>query len=829
MLETGGYTFRTICGVLGAPSPGPALAQYPVQRLAFDSRKVLSGHGVLFFALSSAHSDGHAYIPELWAKGVKCFVVEKLPEPIADFPEAGFVVVRNSLAALQQLAAWHRRQFHCPVIGITGSNGKTVVKEWLFQLLAGHFRIVRSPQSFNSQLGVPLSVWMMDAGSDLALFEAGISQPGEMQKLEEIIRPTIGVFTHLGHAHDAGFEGMEQKLQEKILLFRHCKTLIYPSDPALLDSVITQSPILQSVKKFRWGLHPSSDLVIRSIELKGAFSEVKVLYANNAVQFMIPFADQASVENALSCFATLLVMGFKPEVAAASMPHIHALGMRLELKEGVNHCSIINDSYSNDLDSLGIALNFLKSQSQHPSHTVILSDILQSGLPSDQLYAQVAMMIEAHQINRFIAIGRDLTLHRGQFGTGPLFYPDTEAFLHEMDLDSFHDQTILIKGARSFGFERITERLQQQTHETVLEINLNAIVHNLNYFKRKVGPDVKVMAMVKAFSYGSGSHEIASLLQYHKVDYLTVAYIDEGVSLRKAGITLPIMVMNPEVSGFESLLRYQLEPEVYSFRLLQQLSEYVQKVGLAMPLGIHIKFDTGMHRLGFEPSQVDELVQRLQSVPDFELRSVFSHLATADDPSDKGFAEQQIALFRQVSDQVVQAFPYKILRHIANTAASMAYPEARFDMVRLGIGLYGVSPYAAEQAYIETVSALRSVVSQLHPLGAGESVGYSRRFVAKQATEIAVVPIGYADGLHRILGEGRGHLMLRGQLVPIVGSVCMDMLMLDVTGMGVKEGERVEVFGTERPIAHLAHEMQTIPYEILTGISQRVKRVYFKE
>jgi alanine racemase len=512
------------------------------------------------------------------------------------------------------------------------------------------------------------------------------------------------------------------------------------------------------------------------------------------------------------------------------MKLLQPLAMRLEMKEGINNCTIINDSYSNDIDSLSIALDFLNAQKQHRKRTIILSDILQSGRSDNHLYSEISNLLNIKQIDRLIGIGKGISRQAVLFGMEKEFFNNTEDFLDSQSLTAFANETILLKGARVFGFERITESLQQKTHETVLEINLGALVHNLNYFRSFLQPGVKLMAMVKAFSYGSGSYEIANVLQFHQVDYLAVAYADEGVELRKAGIRLPVLVMNPDEESFDSIVKYQLEPEIYSFRILHLLEEALQRLSPNQhPIGIHLKIDTGMHRLGFDPSEVNELLSRLSGKPSILVKSVFSHLASSDNPENDDFTSFQIETFHKAANRICHAFAYPVLRHIANTAAISRFPEAHFDMVRLGIGLYGIAASAIDEGKLENVSTLRSIISQIKHIPANDTVGYSRHFKALTDTTIAIVPIGYADGLNRSLSNGKGHFMVNNQLVPVVGNICMDMTMIDITGIEANEGDSVIIFGKELPIKRLAEEMDSIPYEILTGISQRVKRVYFQE
>ena len=801
-----------------------------ISELVIDSRQLIVPDGSLFFAITSKRNDGHKYIEELYNKGVRNFVVEVEPSNLLLLYDANIIRVNNTLTALQTLAAAHRKQFNIPVIGITGSNGKTIVKEWLYQLLNESKNVVRSPKSFNSQIGVPLSVWQIREDHELAIFEAGISEQDEMDHLQPIIQPTIGIFTNIGHAHDENFINRTQKAGEKLKLFTKVKTLVYCTDQKELQEGIIKTGLLKNIETFTWSRKGIADLQITSVETTGHYTQLTGIYKNNEISIGIPFTDDASIENVIHCWATMLLMGYSQLLITRRMRTLQPLAMRLEMKAGMNNCTLINDSYSNDIDSLSIALDFLNQQKQHRKRTVILSDILQSGRSDSHLYKEVNELLETKQIDRLIGIGKGISRQTSLFKMEKEFFNSTEEFLDSYSSSAFANESILLKGARIFGFERITESLQQKTHETVLEIDLNALVHNLNYYRSKLDPGVKVMAMVKAFSYGSGSYEIANVLQFHQVDYLTVAYADEGVELRKAGIRLPIMVMNPDEESFDTMLRFQLEPEIYSFRVLKMLEASLLRLSSnSQPVGIHIKIDTGMHRLGFDPAEVDELINQIKGRPHIVVKSVFSHLAASDNPKNDDFTRHQISLFRMISERISFEFDYPILRHIANTAAISRFPEARLDMVRLGIGLYGIAPMPEEQEKLEYVSTLRSIISQIKHIAPEDTVGYDRRYKAKKETSIAIVPIGYADGLSRALSNGIGHLKVNGKFAPIVGSICMDMTMIDVTEINAREGDDVIIFGKELPISRLADEMGSIPYEILSGISQRVKRVYFQE
>lgn len=809
-----------------------------IEYLLIDSRKIAFPAASLFFALTGPRRNGHHFIPEVYKQGVCNFVVEKnfLPADRSLYPAANFIAVNEVLGALQTLAAWHRQQFAIPVIGITGSNGKTIVKEWLNQLLEEKFRIVRSPASYNSQLGVPLSVWQMREQDKLAIFEAGISETGEMQKLQAIIRPTIGVLTNIGEAHSAGFASKTQKLREKLQLFTQVQTLVYPtSDPLVEQEVRLFAEELQGkgtpIDLFSWGSEMEATLRIVSVNKHRHTTFVSALYREQDGSLLIPFTDDASIQNAITCWCVLLYLGLEPGYIQEQVSRLSPLAMRLELKKGINNCSVINDSYSADLNSLRIALDFLAQQQQHAKKTVILSDILQSGRSETDLYETVAGYLKQRQVNRLIAIGHQISRHRSLFeGIGQtIFYDGADDFLKDFYRIDFDDEAILLKGARVFRFEQISHLLEEKIHQTVLEINQSALVHNLKQYQRLLKRETRLMAMVKAFSYGSGSYEIANLLQFHQVDYLAVAYADEGIELREGGINLPIMIMNPEEDSFEAIVHYKLEPDIYSLQLFQAFDLFLKQKRL-VDFPVHIEIETGMNRLGFALPEIATLVEQLPGSP-FYVKSVFSHLAASEDPEQDWFTRQQGAQFMQACNQLEGALGYPFIRHIANSAAIDRHPGLQLDMVRLGIGLYGIDSTAGSRRLdLREVSSLITTIAQVKYIAAGESVGYGRRWRAHHDSVIATVRLGYADGYSRRLGNGVGKMLVRGQLAPVVGSVCMDMTMIDITGIpGVEPGDEVIVFGRGLPVSEVARWAGTIPYEIMTSVSQRVKRIYYEE
>ncbi|HLA54514.1 MAG TPA: bifunctional UDP-N-acetylmuramoyl-tripeptide:D-alanyl-D-alanine ligase/alanine racemase [Flavobacterium sp.] len=790
-----------------------------IDNVSIDSRSLQNNENSLFFALSGPNNDAHQYIPELISKGIQHFVVNKIPNGFEG--KANFFLVGNTLEALQKFATNHRSQFTFPVIGITGSNGKTIVKEWLNFLLSPDYNIIRSPKSYNSQVGVPLSVLGINEKHNLGIFEAGISTVHEMEKLEPVVKPTIGILTNIGSAHDEGFANANEKITEKLRLFAHSKIVIYKKDAAV-DSVLNPG-----IATFSWSFDDKTADVLISKDLLEDKTQLNIEYGNAFLDVEIPFRDDASIENAISCLMVLLYLRYDETTIQERMSQLFPVEMRLKVKNGINNTAVIDDSYSSDFQSLKIALDFLESQKHYKKKTVILSDIFQSGLPVDELYPKVSQLIVSNKINRVIGIGETIFDFKNKFENASV-YKNTEDFIADFDNLDFGNETILVKGARNFRFEEIVSLLEEKTHETVLEINLNAISHNLNFYRSKLKPETKLMVMVKAFGYGNGGFEIAKLLEHHKTEYLGVAFADEGISLKNAGIKLPIMVMNPENTSFPSIVQHGLEPEIYNLKGLNAFIKIAEEKKLEH-FPIHIKIDTGMHRLGFEAEHFPELISILQSTKTVYVKSILSHMATSDDLVHHDFALSQIRLFEELSSKLMSELSIAPIRHLLNTSGIENYPQAQYDMVRLGIGLYGVSNDPAEQKYLENVGTLKSVISQLRTIDKGESVGYGRRFIANHETKIATIPIGYADGISRHWGNGVGFVTINGQKAAIVGSVCMDMMMVDCSDIDCKEGDSVVVFGESPTVIYMAEKLQTIPYEILTSISQRVKRVFYRE
>lgn len=793
--------------------------QQVIKHLLTDSRKITDAKNSVFFTLKGT-KDAHQYVSTVNKIGVNTFILNDLNFNTAPYPNANFIWVADSVMAMQQIVAEHRKKFSYPVIGITGSNGKTIVKEWLYQLLAPDYDIVRSPKSYNSQIGVPLSVWQMSDDYNLGIFEAGISTVGEMQNLAKVIKPDIGILTNIGSAHDEGFESREQKLEEKVSLFKNAKSII--THHQYVES------LPQGTKAFTWSVGQSGDLVIQKINHDNDHTQIKAIFQHQKVEITIPFNNQMSVENAIICWATLLSLGIKQEVIVKRMEKLLPVKMRLELKTGINQSSIIDDSYNCDFFSIDIALDFLNQQNQHPKKTFILSDIHQSGKPAKELYQDIASLIHNKGLDRFIGIGPDLDMHKALFPTGSLFYKSTNDFVEQFKSNDFKNESILLKGSRDFEFEKISKMLTQKVHDTVLEIRLNSIIHNLKHYKAKLKPGVKLMAMVKAFAYGSGSDEVAILLQHHRVDYLAVAYTDEGVALRQAGIEIPIMVLSPEVSSFEAIWDYNLEPELYSMRILQAFTNFLLTKN-AENYPVHIKIDTGMHRLGFDKTEIEALSSILNAQSVMQVKSVFSHLVASDNEVHDDFTRQQIAEFEAMTKVLQQKLSYPFLKHISNTSGISKWPSAQFDMVRLGIGLYGVESVEEEKPLLAGVLSLKTSISQIKSLEKGETVGYGRSGVMQQKGKIATVKLGYADGYPRALGNGKGTMLINNCLVPTIGNICMDMTMVDITGVDAKEGDDVEVFGEGLSVYEVAKQLNTIPYEVITNISQRVKRVYYYE
>ena len=776
-----------------------------------------NNQGTLFFALKGHNHDAHLYIESLIEKGVLFFIVEYIPEKVKN--KAHFIVVKNTLNALQQTAIFYRNLFNFPTIGITGSNGKTIVKEWLNFLLSPDFTIVRSPKSYNSQVGVPLSIFGSNENHNLGIFEAGISTNNEMEHLQKIIQPKIGIFTPLGNAHNEGFASQNEKIEEKVKLFKNCDIVILEKQDAI-EKLLTSEPITWSFTD------KNADVFGEKENSKNGVTTVNITYNTNSFEFEIPFQDEASLDNAMTCICTLLYLKYDTNTIAERIKNLYPVELRLQVKKGINNCSLIDDSYSSDYQSLKMALDFLEQQKLHQKKTLILSDIFQSGLPLVELYEKATTLIKNNKIDRLITIG-DTIGNYLKDNPNIISFSSTQEFLQQFNLNSFENETILIKGARSFNFEEIVVILEEKNHETVLEINLDAISYNLNFYKSKLKPETKVMVMVKAFGYGNGGYEIAKLLEHHKVDYLGVAFADEGIALRKAGITVPIMVLNPENSSFNAMIAYDLEPEIYSITGLKAFLKIAQQRNISS-YPIHLKMDTGMHRLGFQENDLSELADLLKNNNFIFVKSIFTHLAASDDLAFKDFTLNQIHLFTEFYDKISASLNHKPFRHILNTSGIFNYAEFQMEMVRLGIGLYGVGNSDEENKHLLNVSTLKSIISQIRTVHEHESIGYSRKFMVKNKMQVATIPIGYADGIRRLWGNEKGYVIINNQKAIILGNICMDMLMVDVTNINCLAGDEVIIFGEKPHVKEIAKVSLTIPYEVFVGISQRVKRIFYK-
>lgn len=821
------YTIEKITTLIGARRLGTAEAT--ISWLLTDSRSLCFPESTLFFALRSERNDGHKYIPELYNRGVRNFVVSSTPQNAADYADANFLKVTDVLSALQRLAERHRDEFDIPVVGITGSNGKTMVKEWLYQLLSPSMTVTRSPRSYNSQIGVPLSVWLLNERTQVALLEAGISEVGEMDALQDIIQPTIGVLTSLGAPHQENFRSLEEKCMEKLMLFKNASFIAYNTDDAVVSRCVRRSSFKAS--KIGWSReNPSEALYIKNVSSGTDATIILYVYKGKEASYRLPFIDEASVECSFACAAIALHLGITAEQLDERMATLDPVAMRLEVKEGIHGCTLINDTYNSDINSLDIALDFMNRRPDQNGQrrTLILSDIYQSGETQQRLYEKVSELALNRGVQKFIGIGSVLKANASAIHVPEChFFEDVQSFVDSDVFRSLHDELILVKGSRAFGFDYIAELLEQKVHETILEVNLNALVDNFNYYRSLMKPETKLVCMVKADAYGAGAVEVSKTLQDHRVDYLAVAVADEGVTLRKNGITCNIIIMNPEMTAFKTMFDYDLEPEVYSFRLMDALIHAAEKEGITN-YPVHIKLDTGMHRLGFDPDKdIDEVINRLKHQNAIIPRSVFSHFVGSDSDELDDFSASQFEKFQRAADKLQAAFSHKILRHIANSAGIEHFPERQLDMCRLGIGLYGVNP--RNNNMINNVSTLKTTILQMRTVPADETVGYSRKGKLSQDSVIAAIPIGYADGLDRHLGNGRGYCMVNGCKAPYVGNICMDVAMIDVTGINCKEGDMVEIFGNNLPVTVLSDALDTIPYEVLTSVSNRVKRIYLME
>lgn len=821
------YSISRIAEILQLPQPRNTSAMISV--LLTDSRSLTFPSESLFFALRTRNNDGHRYINDLYSRGVRNFVVERIPDGMDGMPESNFLVVPDVTRALQTIAARHRSQFDMPVIGITGSRGKTTVKEWLYQLLQADYDIVRSPRSYNSQIGVPLSVWELNDDTELGIFEAGISMPGEMAALQTIIRPDLGIITNIGDEHRDGFDSIKTKCEEKVMLLRDCDCIIYNADDTLIASTVAS--LSMPVREIAWSRRDAGrPLYISSIEKGHTSTVIRYSYLHGNHQVTVPFTLDADIENAIHCIAAMLYLQRSPETIADRMESLVRVGTRLNVIEGVNDCMLVYDSYTSDFHSLAPALDFMaRRATSDRSMTVILSDVTHEDMTPRQLYRSIGRLLKQRGIDRLIGIGPEMMRNSRYFDENAMFYESTEQFLENVSPSDFDHELILIKGADQFKFERLSDILEARQHESVLEVNLDAVVHNYNCYRSAVKPSTGIVCMVKASGYGAGSYELAKTLQSQGAAYLAVAVLDEGVDLRKAGITMPIMVLNPKVVNYKTLFSYRLEPEIYSFDILDEIMREAEKYGIE-DYPVHIKLDTGMHRLGFLEGDIPELVAKLANQRFVSPRSVFSHLAAADCPEMDDYTMEQFAIFDRCCDKLQGGFKHHILRHILNSTGITRFPEHQCDMVRLGICLYGIPTLDdGSQSSLRPVSALHTVIISIKEWDAGTTIGYSRRGVLKRRSRVATIPVGYADGINRHLGNGHASFLVNGHRCPTVGNICMDVCMIDVTDADCSVGDSVEIFGPNISVCEIADTLDTIPYEVLTSVSSRVKRVYFRE
>jgi alanine racemase len=828
-MQSKGYPISTFAAMLGGQWLHQAIPEAHISHLLTDSRFYQNQEDSVFFAITSRRNDGHKYVEALKNRGLKNFVVSQqtLAEQLKD---VNVILVDDTVAALQLLAKKHREQFSIPVLGITGSNGKTVVKEWLYQLLQKHRRTIRSPRSYNSQIGVPMSAWLMGGQHEIAILEAGISAPGEMEKIAKVIQPSIGIFTNIGEAHQEYFDTVKQKVEEKAKLFKGAKCIIYNKDQPTVAAVLEQAYGDQDGVLKAWSAHGPAVLEVMKVETAGQHTTLLGKFEGRHAEIVLPFIDPASIENACHCWLFMLLEGFSDEAITLGMESLTPIAMRLEQLDGIQGSTLINDVYNSDFNSLEIAIDQLMLQRKNSRYTAIISDLVQSGEEPTQLYARLAKLITAKGVTRFIGVGENLFEQQHFFkDTTAQFYKSTESFLADFRHSDFAAQNILVKGARQFAFERISDILSEKTHETILEIDLERIRDNLNYIRTLLLPSTGIMVMVKAFGYGSGTYEVARTLEFHGVQYLAVAYADEGITLRESGINIPILVLNPEVSSYDAMIRYKLEPQIYSFRTLKRFSAALFGRESHLPYPIHIKLNTGMNRLGFDLNELEELAGSLSANEAVRVETVFSHLAASESPEFDGLSQKQINRFEQGVGILKESLVGSFRTHLLNSQGIFRFNEQQRDYVRLGLALYGISSNPAFRKHLKPVSRLITVVSQLREVSAGEGVGYSPKHFLTKSTTVAVIPIGYADGLPRALSNGVGFVLIRGKRCPFIGNICMDMAMVDVSMVNCQEGDEVEVFGEHMDIYEMSNHLNTIPYEVLTNISQRVKRVYLHQ
>lgn len=820
------YSTSEICRILNLPQP---TTDRDISVLLTDSRSLTDPDHSLFFAITTSNNDGHKFIAQLYEMGVRAFVVTHKPNECEYMTDATFLVVPDVLNALQAIARHHRQEITAPLIGITGSRGKTTVKEWLYQALSDHLQIVRSPRSFNSQIGVPLSVWELNNETELAIIEAGVSRQGEMSVLKSIILPDIGIITNIDNEHDSGFSSRKRKCEEKVSLLADCKCIIYCADDELISDAVTKE--CHADTEIAWSTTDSdAPLFIKSICKNADSTMVDYIYLGTEGAVTVPFTADGQIHNSIHVLATLLYLRRTSEEIAASMNQLTPVMTRINVMEGVNDCMLIYDNYTSDLHSLTPALDFMhRRQTTQRSSTLILSDVMHETLPPAKLYQTIADILRRRNIDRVIGIGEEFMRHSRYFDSNTTFYPDTTAFLTSVSPGDFENELIMIKGAPQFRFDRIVDMLEARQHETVLEVNLDAVVHNFNFYRARVKPTTGIVCMVKASGYGAGSYELAKTLQSQGAAYLAVAVLDEGVDLRRAGITMPIMVLNPKVVNYRALFAYNLEPEIFNLDILNEIIREGEKYGIT-DYPVHIKLDTGMHRLGFLEKDLPEVIDILKRQKVIRPVSVFSHLAVADEPLQDDYTYQQFETFKKCADILQSGFRHHIMRHILNSSGITRFPEYQYDMVRLGICLYGIPTLDdGSQNGLRHVSSLSTTVISIKEWQAGTTIGYGRKGLLTRDSRIATIPVGYADGINRHLGNGNMQVFINGHRCPTIGNICMDACMIDVTGAPCEVGDHVEIFGDNIPVAEIANTLDTIPYEILTSVSSRVKRVYFRE
>ena len=812
------YTTKQIAEITGSQIIGDGSLH--VKNIAYDSRTLFSVSDSAFLAINTTKNSGEKYIQSAIEKGIDIIISE---HHHPQYDNITWIIVDNSMKFLQKIAKFHLEEFNLKTIGITGSNGKTIVKEWLYQSLFHDYATVKSPKSFNSQLGLPLSLLEINKKHQLGIFEVGISKPNEMSILTDIFSPQIGILTHIGSAHSSNFHSEEELIAEKIYLFKNSEIIIYNGDNELVVNKINAG--YSSKKLISFGFKKENNVSIIN-DWKDKSQEVLIKHFNEEFSVPVYQRDEATISNVLCVISVLKEFGFDHARIVEKLNVLKSIEMRLESVNGVRNNLIINDSFNLDLDSLKIAFQNIKEYNK-PQKALILTDFVE-GKNADQLYQEVAALTNEQKFNSVFLIGNEITKFERVFEAATFTFNNTTELIDNVAINQIENHLILLKGARKFEIEKVKSYLELQKHDTVLEVNLNSILHNINVHRALLKPETKMMAMVKAYSYGLGGYEIAEFLQHHHIDYLGVAYADEGVDLRKSGITTPIMVMNPEQHSYNIIIDYNLEPEIYSFRVLELFNEKLNQKGIQQRYPLHIKLETGMHRLGFKKHELGDLIKKLNSM-NVKVQSIFSHLSSSDDEGEKEYTLQQIHIFNENSLKLMAGLNNQPIRHILNTSGIVNFSAYQFDMVRIGIGMVGVSANVEIKKRLKSAVTFKTVISQISAVKEGESVGYNRKFKATQNTNIATIPVGYADGIPRLVGNNVGFVGIRKNLFPIVGNVCMDMMMIDLGDFLAKEGEEVIIFNSNPSLEDFAAYCKTISYEVLTSISRRVKRIYIKD